>query len=520
MSVPAAVLGSRSGGDGGGVGVDCVNLSVDDEDLDLSAMESLAPIRKLLESGAVRLIRGDAVLRWAAERVPMPARQNMDEHDFCNPEELKWGKTYLNAMEYHGELHARADEYCSVLLVVVAVSYAWLSLVHPDPHCYHLARLAKVVAAIKCNYKNALVAVFWDFASLYQRRPLESLPAETTDKLGPKPWCKAQGQVDGRLVRVDDNGWRYQEEQDLFSQAISFMEIWYGHDLTLVVKFTDVPAEETRPYSIRGWTTFESSVADCKYGYVCEMGGLSLEADPDEVAKGMFHSCHALFRSSRKVPLLPEEFQKLLQGKNFTNQSDHDTVSRLYAKTFRIVTAKAVALDYSGAGLQDDDASQLALVVPHYRALTHLHLDGNNIKDCGAIALVGALQKFPQLVRVELQGNKIGDRGAIALAAALPNWPKLEELILTNNRIGFLGYFALLWGKGRRGELMVYVGEVMGPCTPCIGHLTSDDRCPIQRSVFGCMSLLVLWPIWMILWMLRLACSTLGRRRCCNRRAA
>lgn len=51
------------------------------------------PFKKLLDSGAVRLLRGSAILRWAEEGKAIVKRQDVAEEDFADPNELRWDLT-------------------------------------------------------------------------------------------------------------------------------------------------------------------------------------------------------------------------------------------------------------------------------------------------------------------------------------------------------------------------------------------------------------------------------------------
>ena len=68
----------------------------------------------------------------------------------------------------------------------------------------------------------------------------------------------------------------------------------------------------------------------------------------------------------------------------------------------------------------DDEAVQLAEVLPLCTSATELNLFDNQISDRGAKALAAAFAEgaMPKLETFNLIGNQIGDEGAVALAEA------------------------------------------------------------------------------------------------------
>lgn len=104
----------------------------------------------------------------------------------------------------------------------------------------------------------------------------------------PRRWRRKRASLDGRNIVVDDQGWRYAEEDARSQEAFAMMEIWYEHPKTIAVKFTYVTQEEQRKCEDRGWTNFESAVSDCKEGLVCDMRGLTAGEQVSAITFGMF----------------------------------------------------------------------------------------------------------------------------------------------------------------------------------------------------------------------------------------
>merc|ERR1711957_691191 len=76
-------------------------------------------------------------------------------------------------------------------------------------------------------------------------------------------------------------------------------------------------------------------------------------------------------------------------------------------------------LDWSGTGLDSDDAKVVAHVVAVSGSLMTLLLNGNKIGDAGAVAIADALRVNGSLDTLDLSNNKLGDAGAVAIADAL-----------------------------------------------------------------------------------------------------
>ena len=103
-------------------------------------------------------------------------------------------------------------------------------------------------------------------------------------------------------------------------------------------------------------------------------------------------------------------------------------------------------IDWSGKGLDSDDARVVAHVVAMSGSLTTLILGYNLIGDTGAAAIAEALRVNGSLKQLLLYENTIGDAGAAAIAAALRVGGSLKELYLGGN--GSLQRYLLLTVDG------------------------------------------------------------------------
>ena len=134
-------------------------------------------------------------------------------------------------------------------------------------------------------------------------------------------------------------------------------------------------------------------------------------------------------------------------------------VIALNTRTILSIFRDMKELTYFKVGWGDDEAVQLAEVLPLCTSATGLDLMYNKISDRGAKALAAAFAEgaMPKLEDLYLSDNQIGDEGAVALAEAVGKGalPELEGLYLMDNQIGDEGAVALAEavGKGALPEL-------------------------------------------------------------------
>ena len=162
----------------------------------------------------------------------------------------------------------------------------------------------------------------------------------------------------------------------------------------------------------------------------------------------------------RPAPLSPAAMARLVARKRFTSKKgDLPMVIALNTRTILSIFRDMKMLRYREVGWGDDEAVQLAEVLPLCTSATVLNLNWNKISDRGAKALAAAFAEgaMPKLEILVLSFNQIGDEGAKALAEAVGKGalPKLEALRLSRNQIGDEGAVALAEavGKGALPEL-------------------------------------------------------------------
>ena len=128
-------------------------------------------------------------------------------------------------------------------------------------------------------------------------------------------------------------------------------------------------------------------------------------------------------------------------------------VIALNTRTILSIFRDMKELKYLEVGWGDDEAVQLAEVLPLCTSATELQLGGNKISDRGAKALAAAFAEgaMPKLEKLFLPVNQIGDEGAVALAEAVGKGalPELKELYLSVNQIGDKGAVALAEAVGK-----------------------------------------------------------------------
>ena len=129
---------------------------------------------------------------------------------------------------------------------------------------------------------------------------------------------------------------------------------------------------------------------------------------------------------------------RLVARKRFTSKKgDLPMVIALNTRTILSIFRDMKVLMYFEVGWGDDEAVQLAEVLPLCTSATYLNLVANKISDRGAKALAAAFAEgaMPKLEKLYLHYNQIGDEGAVALAEAVGKGalPKLWRLDLSGN---------------------------------------------------------------------------------------
>jgi Ran GTPase-activating protein (RanGAP) involved in mRNA processing and transport len=135
-------------------------------------------------------------------------------------------------------------------------------------------------------------------------------------------------------------------------------------------------------------------------------------------------------------------------------------VIALNTRTILSIFRDMKELRYEKVGWGDDEAVQLAEVLPLCTSATGLRLNDNyKISARGAKALAAAFADgaMPKLEKLVLYTNQIGDNGAVALAEAVGKGalPELKELWLQGNKLSQTGKDAWEAVKAKRRGLNV-----------------------------------------------------------------
>ena len=194
-----------------------------------------AELWRVLESGTVRLVRASYLVAVAKESAVVPRRQELPDLAFMPVPALR-------------ALHANASKMLTSpcfdgLVPIVAVSACWVRTEHADPTGEQLKAIAAVLEVECTKYRAPApdgrpgfsdVGVFWDWLSLDQPEP--------------------------------KTGKRTPMEHARFESARQDMDLWYGHQGTVVLLLSRMPASapkarRMRPYEKSGWCAFERAAA-------------------------------------------------------------------------------------------------------------------------------------------------------------------------------------------------------------------------------------------------------------------
>ena len=160
----------------------------------------------------------------------------------------------------------------------------------------------------------------------------------------------------------------------------------------------------------------------------------------------------------RPAPLTPAAMARLVARKRFTSKKgDLPMVIALNTRTILSIFRDMKMVKYVKVGWGDDEAVQLAEVLPLCTSATELNLNWNKISDRGAKALAAAFAEgaMPKLEKLYLEYNQIGDEGAVALAEAVGKGalPELKELRLIGIKLSQTAKDAWAAVKAKRSGL-------------------------------------------------------------------
>ena len=336
-------------------------------------------------SGAMALLSGRWLVELHARGGRIERRQDLPPEAFLS---IDWLRHMVAALGQDWGL------------LLVAISYRWLTKEHPDPDSFHLGIIARVAAlylkpsdnnkysplveaferANEIGGESADFGVMWDYGSLFQA-----------------PRSKAQ--------------------TVLFKRGLDALPMWYGHEATVVWMQPDLPqgfgermAEMglAQTYEASGWCFVESSVSA---GVKLNDRRLNLGLRTDRALGNAYGGStpwvsearlDQVCAARRPPPMPPEGVADTLRGggKKFTNSADVEVVVELYRSYFEGVASTATQLIFGKLGWGDLEALQLAHVLPRYGRVTSLDLSENQIGASGASDLANILGVMASLTKI------------------------------------------------------------------------------------------------------------------------
>eukprot|EP00966_Prymnesium_polylepis_P170141 3933366-Prymnesium_polylepis.1 len=362
-------------------------------------------------SGNVRLLRASWVVKHGKAGCILAQRQDLPEEAFIGVDELK---------QMFGEGNRDG------VLPIIAISFCWARPAHPDADCSQLRSIVKVLEQEMQTYTTAGytfkgfngMGIFWDVRphlDLYQKDPVLWHPCCG----GPtfvKP--KARSKAEKAAAKAYEAS-RTAEEKEAFGKALhETMDLWYAHQGTTVYMLTQLPEGCTRKvgYDDSGWTTYERCSAeqikkvylpDAKWKLVLDLGA----ADASGQA------------AARRWPVGPEDFDKLIENKQFTNGADKEAVAALRRKmsTKQLGGIKELQFFAMATAPSVKDALSLGQCLNLCTSLQLLGIGEVRLSDeaCAGLFSILAGGAMPKLEKLCLEGNKIGNEGTKSLSTAL-----------------------------------------------------------------------------------------------------
>lgn len=358
-----------------------------------------------LGGAPVRLVDARFIIKLAISGGRLTRRQDLPNGAFIGLRQLRqMGKGYM-----------KTD------LRILCVSHMWLRPDHPDPRGDSLQLLANALETFVLDrFDGGTWAVFLDYCSLPQCGPLGEARTST--------------------------------ESALLARGLHSLAALFSHPCTWTLKLTKLPvdypsafsyaadiAPNVAEYDERGWCWTESSVSNLVKPYTQVLDLSKYSGQPTAVRSTTLRNSTLRMnyattlpelirtcRAGRAPPLIPSEFDRLLEQKAFTwRHADLPTVRQLYRSAFDLRFAAASILSFVDLGWNDEDARSLCKVIDS-GALRHtreIDLVGNHITDDGmgwlAASLAQAAVVAPNLEAVHLSCNRASEQATAAVSAML-----------------------------------------------------------------------------------------------------
>ncbi|CAK0857612.1 unnamed protein product [Prorocentrum cordatum] len=317
---------------------------------------------------------------------------------------------------------------------IITISFCWDSREHPDPNGVQLSLVIDTLEQERHKYSRGMdnfegfsdMGVFWDWPSLLQGDPDKADEAKAA--------ALRQGKTQKDAQKAADEAKRTPAEKAAFKHGLQeTMDLWYAHQATTVLLLTQHPRERGSErecgYDQSGWTTYERCSAEqikkvyryqAKWDAVADLGGGA-----------------GVTKAGRRWPVGPDEFDRLIKDRSFTNGADREAVKALFRRMSRAQLGGVTILDFDG--MPPPTPAQVA-------------------------GLAGCLRLCARLEKLDLNNCNIGPPGAQALAKALPSMPGLQVLRLDRNGIGQRHRRRRRAGPGEGAALHAQpAGPVAGP---------------------------------------------------------
>ena len=321
-----------------------------------------ASLNAALAHDSTALLRAEFLQQLAAEGKPLGHRAQLPSEAF-----------------YEGPIWGEDGQG----VLIVALSYMWATADHPDPNGEQLRDVAEFLRWMQGTPHNGhsgkQIAVFWDWASLYQDKP---------------------------------EGSRSEEQTLSFQEGLRNCNLWYCHPLTLTLMNRKRPEGRERGYDESGWAIFERGVSEfvkdkkavlCLHAVLAALADEGVEEWKKKDFGQMAQVCGELAKSA--PPLSPVAMSDKLRAAFFTNGADVEFVEEKYEATFRAVLTTVKKLSFVKMDWVPPEAwvAFCEQVVPQCAELEELWLSNNQHLAMDIAALVAALP--PTLKELRLHGT-------------------------------------------------------------------------------------------------------------------
>ena len=186
---------------------------------------------------------------------------------------------------------------------------------------------------------------------------------------------------------------RTEEETPLFRLGLRGSNVWYGHIFSVVwIQPTLPDGLVATSYEDSGWCFVEAALSATLKPSERRVN-ISKYRPGKDASPFLFTLSHdGCLKGSRAPPLMPAKVAHVLEhDKVFFARADVAVVAGLYATFFDAVAPAQRTLSFSKLGWADEEAAQLAEVLPFFGKLERLDLSDNKVGAEGARALAPTL---------------------------------------------------------------------------------------------------------------------------------